>query len=851
NVAILDKNTGIRMKETRNFDTYGGDRANIESFTEFINYMNSIPDGEIVLLAVADEGGFAGWGNVQFTHPIVEEARQLLESLGSTMIRGLQYNGTWAMIAVKGEGALAEDINNLCSYCEGGEAIAQAVVQLDLDPDYGRREEALAKAHGPMGARWSRLSAFLSTLLASASAFGGETTRKAGEVAIYEFIRDIFSAHPIAFVGTVIVSAIVLGVALFFGVWRVFFPVQWHIWRLESYEYGVADKSKRALVLLGNRAVPGLLKTISLKDRPEVVAASSDVLGEIKEVRAIGQLIKNLSSQDDRIGNAAASALIKIDIPAVPELLNTLSSHNDNARRLAAMALGRIKDARAVLPLIGLLRDSSEPVRKEAAEALGRMQDPRALEGLIELLAESKLHTIIINAVKNIEDPKRQVLLINSTKNKDANIRNGCAVILGEIKALDSVPALAVLLKDPSLVVRGSAARALGNIGSKAAIPALVAALSDTEPLIRKAVADSLRKLGWTAANNDEAMAYAVATHDWAKLGEIGQPAIPVLKGFLTGTDNETRKSALRTLGAIKDPEAFTLIKEALKDSDISIVNTAVVALGECGDMKAVEILIGIVSDGSSKIDRASAAVSLGKLKDRRSVPPLLKALGDPNGYLRSAAAGALLDIQDPLLGSIVKYLQYIKNSSGTYGVSGAYTVLTEQQIELMIAFVKEGKPVNAEYIPPSYREEEEEYQDAYGNTSSWTNSVLDQPAKLVLRLGGASSLSQSIAPKVKEAIGAGRLEPEYAPDIAPWDMDPGTIDHAKEGMAIRSIKSITDILSARSWMWNRVAGDKQRADRALAKIRLVQSKIPAIVSTLYENNIVSAVSQSFQTMIF
>ena len=233
NVAILDRNTGIRMKETRNFDTYGGDRANVESFIEFIDYMNSIPDGEIVLLAVADEGGFAGWGNTQFTDPVVEEARQLLESMGSTMIRGLQYNGSWSMIAIKGEGALAEDINNTPSHVEGGEAIAEALVDLDLDPDYGRRSDSVSKSgydrqigqNGYAAHMRILIFALLAAIFTSGPVFAEDVTRGAvvesGE-GVLSAIWEQVSTHPQLAIAALALTAFLIMWNTNFWKWPLF-----------------------------------------------------------------------------------------------------------------------------------------------------------------------------------------------------------------------------------------------------------------------------------------------------------------------------------------------------------------------------------------------------------------------------------------------------------------------------------------------------------------------------------------------------------------------------------------------------------------------------------------------------
>jgi Interleukin-like EMT inducer/Glycosyl hydrolases family 2, TIM barrel domain len=138
NVAVLDPHTGIRMQETRNFDTWaadGGWGGSHVHFPELIAYLNGLPDGTILALAIGDEGGFiAGPGGNPWADPFVEQAYEALEALGSQQIRQVPYNGGWAMIVIKGQGVLAED------HSDPSQAVmVEASVTLTLDPDFGRR----------------------------------------------------------------------------------------------------------------------------------------------------------------------------------------------------------------------------------------------------------------------------------------------------------------------------------------------------------------------------------------------------------------------------------------------------------------------------------------------------------------------------------------------------------------------------------------------------------------------------------------------------------------------------------------------------------------------------------------
>ena len=75
----------------------------------------------------------------------------------------------------------------------------------------------------------------------------------------------------------------------------------------------------------------------------------------------------------------------------VDMLIQRLKDKNEGVRRMAAVALGEIKDTRAVEPLIAALKDNDRSVRWSAAEALGNIKDARAVEPLIAALKDDDI----------------------------------------------------------------------------------------------------------------------------------------------------------------------------------------------------------------------------------------------------------------------------------------------------------------------------------------------------------------------------------------------------------------------------------------------------------------------------
>ena len=82
------------------------------------------------------------------------------------------------------------------------------------------------------------------------------------------------------------------------------------------------------------------------------------------------------------------------------------------------------------------------------------------------------------------------------SRSKRGGLLRNAALVLGERRAAEAVPALVRRLGDADPVVRGAAAWALGRIGDGSAVPALLMVGDDPDPDARAEVAGALRALG-------------------------------------------------------------------------------------------------------------------------------------------------------------------------------------------------------------------------------------------------------------------------------------------------------------------------------------------------------------------
>ena len=116
NVAVIDPCTRDLLQPVRNFDTWGSRDSGVDR-KALIDFLNSLPNGVIILIAVGDEAGLNNFPEIDgcshLERPWMTECFQTLEALGSQQIRNYCYRGSWAMISIKGQGtALAEQLSN-------------------------------------------------------------------------------------------------------------------------------------------------------------------------------------------------------------------------------------------------------------------------------------------------------------------------------------------------------------------------------------------------------------------------------------------------------------------------------------------------------------------------------------------------------------------------------------------------------------------------------------------------------------------------------------------------------------------------------------------------------------------
>lgn len=397
-------------------------------------------------------------------------------------------------------------------------------------------------------------------------------------------------------------------------------------------------------------------------------------------------LIKELTDVDPEVRTAAAVTLGRIgDRQAVPALLNLVLT--DPTCLLPAVgALARISDPRALEPLLTVLESPEPAVRQAAIAALDALDHPDLPRHVVRLLAspnprarESAARIAGLGRFASSLDS-----LLALCNDSDENVRRAVAESIAYFADPRVLPALNKALTEDSPLVRASAAQGLGHTGLPSAVPPLVQALTDSAPWVRyfSAIAlgelrapEALEPLARAAHNDPACQVKAGALSAIGGLG--GSRAAAILVSFADCPENDLASAAIRALGKISHPDSLPPLMAALRspvverrleairalserggsgvegalqwvgtvDSNSSVAQCALEALGRCGSPEAIASLIALAAYSSHR-DLCIAALARAGVE---RVELVAKGLSHSYAPIRAAVVQALARLNCPL----------------------------------------------------------------------------------------------------------------------------------------------------------------------------------------------------------
>lgn len=393
-------------------------------------------------------------------------------------------------------------------------------------------------------------------------------------------------------------------------------------------------------------------------------------------------------------------------------LLAAHAEGNVAVRVATSLAMGSSGATRAADALVAALGDPDLLVRTAAATALGRLRLPQAIEPLMAL-TDARTEAVDVRAAAAAAlctccqahpDERALELLIRLL---DEPIFPLTYHIMDALPALGepSVPALIGTLRDETRG-RGTRARAatvLGTIGDPRAIGPLLAVLADWRNPVCQVAGAALATLHaatavpqlidllrlWDDPDRDR---HFTAVEAARALGEMGDArALEPLLGVLEDPARFGRKRIAEALGKLGDTRALEPLVTLLRDSDVRLRSYTASALGRLEDRRAVEPLIAALADEWEEV-RRHAAEALGALDDPRAVEPLIRALRYDSTYVRWSAIYSLQQIGDArAVGPLCDALRDPDETARRFVVSALGAMPDPRAVEPLIAALGDG----------------------------------------------------------------------------------------------------------------------------------------------------------------
>ena len=226
-------------------------------------------------------------------------------------------------------------------------------------------------------------------------------------------------------------------------------------------------------------------------------------------------------------------------------------------------------------------------------------------------------------------------------------------------------------LFDDDQEVRQAAAESLFGIviGQPDALERLVETAQFDEDVTARLTALDILLAGLNDRNAEVRKAAAGALGELGELGAIGF----LVQTALFDANAEVRKAAAESLGKLDSAGAVRLLIETLGDRDPAVRVLAAEALGNLGDLTAIDPLLRAALHDEDANVRRAAALALGSLKHTRALNLIVDELTNDDPRVRAAAAEALGHLGE--LPHLVRWLQtmlLVPHSTMTTLASGA-----------------------------------------------------------------------------------------------------------------------------------------------------------------------------------
>lgn len=464
-----------------------------------------------------------------------------------------------------------------------------------------------------------------------------------------------------------------------------------------------ADEVTTALMLLGRISSPEVRAPLFKALSHRTLSARSYAAGSIRTradeswLPELLEAIRALRREEfekkkdfsEIIDSLCGTVVDKASAASLPLLLEGLQDHDSVMRKACIIALGRVGDESAVLPLIALLDNpqrglryrsgdpSSQDLRQEAAGALGRLGDARAIAPLLQ--AGAAFSAQALGELKALEAVPELIAALAATKvPRDAS---DIAAVLARLTGPGEQDWPRVALQSESLTVRRAAALQLLHVAPDEAVPHLLSILSQLQPGDSIDVAGALAAqglkeglLGLAAALQDDphhwnasAVAFACESLQGAEVQALllqllpgirneyvqrvcnalaaqGAAVLPALIDAARSAKSDVHHRYVVAISGFRQPECAELLAELMLPNN-PLRDAASLALAGAPSVKASAALAAALRRGGTPAEERQVAEILATAATREAIPDLLQALA--KGYAAEEILDALGRIAD------------------------------------------------------------------------------------------------------------------------------------------------------------------------------------------------------------
>ncbi len=426
-------------------------------------------------------------------------------------------------------------------------------------------------------------------------------------------------------------------------------------------------------------AAVGLVAALQ-DENADVRLAASQALRDIPHAGAATPLVERLHDEDWRVRKAATEALTALGTDAVPALRRLLASSHISTKRIAMGVLGRLGDLSVTDDLLPFVTDENADLRAISVIALGQLKDSRAVESLASRFADEVTPRWSKASISGLAQQA-----LESIGTEDAMFTLGSFLgRKGSTKGKSGNKVKERIQQDkfnnpitPQPVVEEVVPAPLATVSHDTQeTPVSAAPLPHQEEDDFDQILNGLHQPDWKLRERAASKLIAYAR----KLHKRYNPSIlRRLEAGLYDDDSFIRENTVEALGHIADTSTTASLVNVLSDAIWTIRMNAMRALVEIGDSSVVPHITPMLKDRRAEVREVAAEV-LGTFGRREAVAALIEALKDTDTFVRSSAIRSLGRIGDE--GAIPALLTLLEQNN------------EEQQALIMTSLGKIGSPL-------------------------------------------------------------------------------------------------------------------------------------------------------------